>query len=70
MYIIIYNTQGMHVLTLNYIICSILSTSTDISTEIKELFNLWSLVYENVDIKLSAHDAFLELPSSGMLKIE
>jgi hypothetical protein len=25
---------------------------------------------KNVDIKFSAHDAFLELSSSGMLKIE
>ena len=25
---------------------------------------------ENVDIKLSAHDTFLEYPSSGMHKIE
>jgi hypothetical protein len=65
MYIIIYNTQGMYALILNYINCSILSTSTDTSTEIKELFNLWSLVYGNVDIELSAHDAFLELPSKS-----
>ena len=25
---------------------------------------------KNVDVKFSAHDAFLELPSSGTLKIE
>ena len=29
-----------------------------------EIFN------KNVDIKFSAHDAFLELPSSGMFKVE
>ena len=26
--------------------------------------------YNNVNVKFSAHDAFLESPSSGMLKVE
>ena len=30
----------------------------------------WNIFNENVDIKFSAHDAFLKLPSSGMFKIE
>ena len=34
------------------------------------MFKYCHVFHENVDIKVSAHDALMEKPSSGTLKIE
>jgi hypothetical protein len=57
--------------TLTYYLTNSVITKDAIILNIKYSWHRnWHMYNKNVDIKFSAHDAFLELPSSGTLKIE